>query len=77
MGGTRVITHHDDQQWNPEEPETTLVERYHVRRDDLVVPLADTILTLLEPAGSVIDLSHHDRRADVIEVRVSHPDSRS
>ncbi|GGK72476.1 hypothetical protein [Mangrovihabitans endophyticus] len=51
------------------EPMTILVCAFHVRRDDRLDSLADDIVALLEPDGTVLDLSRFDRRADVVELR--------
>jgi hypothetical protein len=67
----------DEQQTAPYETETELIETMHVRRDPPLAPLVDDIVDLLEAEGSVIDLSRHDRRGDVIELRVARPSGRS
>jgi hypothetical protein len=61
----------------PTEPDTALVRTFHIRRDDDPDALADDIVALLEPEGVVLDLSRHDRRADVIELRMSRQARRS
>ena len=62
---------------DPKEPETVLVQTFHVRREDVVARVADTIVDLLNAERAVIDLSRHDRRADVIELRLAEKPARS
>jgi hypothetical protein len=52
------------------EPPTTLARTFAVRRDTDVEAFAAEVLALLDHGDTVIDLSRHDRRADVIELRV-------
>lgn len=60
------------------EPLATTVRTFAVRRDDDDLnAFADTIVALLEQDGVLVDLSRHDRRADLIELRVATPDRRS
>ncbi|MFL6076980.1 MAG: hypothetical protein ACJ73S_26600 [Mycobacteriales bacterium] len=54
------------------EPPTELVRSFAVRRaDDDLDSLVNTIMELIDDEAAVVDLSHHDRRADVIELRVA------
>ncbi len=54
------------------EPPTTLVRSLAVRRaDDDLDSFADTIIKLIDDEVAVVDLSHRDRRADIIELRVA------
>lgn len=59
------------------EPETTAVRTFAVRRDDDLNTFADTITELLEHDAVLIDLSRHDRRADLIELRVATSEPRN
>ncbi|MDQ7909095.1 hypothetical protein RB614_31690 [Phytohabitans sp. ZYX-F-186] len=60
------------------EPETTTVRTFAVRRDDDDLnTFVDTIIELLEHDGVLVDLSRHDHRADLIELRVSTSEPRS
>ncbi len=54
------------------EPPTTLVCSFAVRRaNDDLDSFVDTIIKLIDDEATVVDLSHHDRRADIIELRVA------
>ncbi|MCW6003479.1 hypothetical protein K1W54_02615 [Micromonospora sp. CPCC 205371] len=60
------------------EPLATTVRTFAVRRDDDDLDaFADTIVALLDQDGVLVDLSRHDRRADLIELRVATSDPRS
>jgi hypothetical protein len=60
------------------EPATTTIRTFAVRRDDDDLDVfVDTIVALLDQDRVLIDLSHHDRRADIVELRVAHPEYRS
>lgn len=61
-----------------DEPVTTLIRTFAVRRaDDDLAPFVDAIIKLIDETSVVVDLSHHDRRADTIELRVVDRDPRS
>jgi hypothetical protein len=60
------------------EPPTTPVRSFAVRRaDDDLDSFIDTIIELIDDEATVVDLSHHDRRADTIELRVASQARRS
>jgi hypothetical protein len=60
------------------EPPTTLVRGFAVRRaDDDLNSFVDTIIKLIGDEATVVDLSHHDLRADIIELRVASRDRRN
>jgi hypothetical protein len=58
--------------FDPTEPDTVLLRRVHVRRDDDLEAVTEAIMNLIDDDEMiVVDLSRHDRRADVIELRSS------
>jgi hypothetical protein len=54
------------------EPELVVLERVPTRLSVDVDSVAVTVTELLDRGVMIVDLSHHDHRADVIELRVSH-----
>jgi len=60
------------------EPVTTTIRTFAVRRDDDDLDVfADMIVGLLDHDRALVDLSRHDQRADIIELRVAQPGRRS
>ncbi len=60
------------------EPPTVPVRTFAVRRaDDDLDSFVDTIIELVDHEATLVDLSHHDSRADVIELRVASQTRRS
>jgi hypothetical protein len=54
------------------EPPTESIRRFAVRRaDDDVDSLVDAVMDAIDRDARIVDLSHHDRRGDTIELRVA------
>jgi hypothetical protein len=54
------------------EPAMTAVQTFAVRRaDEDLDSFVDTLVALLDDDGALVDLSHHDRHATTVELRIA------
>jgi hypothetical protein len=53
------------------EPQTTLADVIHVRREADLDGIAAKLVTLLADTATIVDISRYDRRADTIEIRIT------
>jgi hypothetical protein len=54
------------------EPNTAILSTLHPRRvDNDIDGFVDHVVRLLDAEGALVDLSHHDRHGDHVELRVN------
>jgi hypothetical protein len=59
------------------EPAMTAVQTFAVRRaDEDLDSFVDTLVALLDDDRALVDLSHHDRHATTIELRIADREGR-